>query len=324
MEAAVSSERPATIPEAFARESAGADSHSATPVSTTTETVDSGAATTAPPVPESATGVTNAETPSAVGEPPKERWDAILKNAREKERADILKEWEPYSWAKQVPREAIDQAVALSRQVQQDPVAFFRQLYEDLDSHPTHAAQLRSEAARLLSRGRGKTPDIDLSPDVEILDANGRVAGRAFSAERGQAMVQHAVQQALAEFEAKKVAPIVSDYESRRAEAEAKKQQAAVDAQVSAMEARIRKIVGNDDAALQAVSQALVADPSADPLDIALQVFEDRAKQTQTKADADALKTLQRKAAASSPNPAAAVVPATKRPRSFHDPALKW
>jgi hypothetical protein len=269
-------------------------------------------------VPESATGVTNAETPSAVGEPPKERWDAILKNAREKERADILKEWEPYSWAKQVPREAIDQAVALSRQVQQDPVAFFRQLYEDLDSHPTHAAQLRSEAARLLSRGRNKAPD--LSPDVEIMDAQGQVAGRTFSAERVQAIVQQAVTEALQ----KEVAPIKSDYESRKAEAEAKKQQAAVDAQVSAMEARIRKIVGNDESALQAVSQALVADPSADPLDIALQVFEDRAKQTQTKADADALKTLQRKAAASSPNPAAAVVPATKRPRSFHDPALKW
>lgn len=315
---AVSSERPATVTEAFARDSAGVDSHSTSPDVTTS--TDPSAGTTAPPVETSEPGVTNVEAQPPSGEPPHERWPDILKNAREKERQAIQKEWEPYQWARQVPRDAIEQAVTLARQVQTDPVGFFRQMYEDLDNHPTHAQQLRSEAARLLSRGRSRSED--LSPDLEVLGADGQVAARAFSADRVQALVQRAVTEALA----KEVGPIKSDFEKRQQAEQQAEAQKKLEAQVSAMESRIKKIVGHDEDALKAVAEAMTQPEFAqmDPLDVALAVFEERAKTTQTKADADALKTLQRKAAASAVNPASAVVPATRKPRSLTDPSLKW
>lgn len=258
-------------------------------------------------------------------EPPKERWDTILNNQREKAKLEarqaVEAEWEPYAWAKQVPRDAMENAIRLAQQVQSDPVGFFRQLYTDLDNHPTHAAQLRSEAARLLASGKANKP-MDLSPDVEIVDASGQVAGRTFSAERVQAIVQQAVNEALQ----KEVAPIKSDYEQRRQQAQAEQQQKQLEAHVSSLEQRITKIVGKEPEALKAVVEAL-SDPQyakLDPLDVALMVFEQRKTQLQTEAQSNTLKTLQRQAAATSPNPAAAAPAITKRPTSLTDKSLKW
>lgn len=326
--AAVVSERPATVTEAFARDSAGAGSLPASAEGASPETASASAATTEPPVTVSDPGIANAEVTPPSGEPPKERWDAILKNTREKSRqeaiAEAQKDWEPYAWARQVPRDAIEQAVTLARQVQTDPVAFFRQMYEDLDNHPTHAAQLRSEAARLLSRGRTKA--VDLSPDVEIVGPDGHVSGRTFSAERMQAVVQQSVQNAVAEVLAREVAPIKSDFEKRQVSERQAAQQRQLEAKVSEMEGRIKRIVGEDDDALKAVAEAMGKPEYAqmEPIDVAVEVFRQRAQQTQTKADANALHNLQRKAAASAVNPATAVVPATRKPRSLTDPSLKW
>lgn len=63
--------------------------------------------------------------PAGTNEPPKERWDDILANARAKATEDALK---PYGWAKDLNAEEATAALGLVATLRKDPGAFWREL----------------------------------------------------------------------------------------------------------------------------------------------------------------------------------------------------
>jgi hypothetical protein len=314
------SERPATITEAFAREEAGAGSPPATTESET-PAVETSADAIVPPA-ESDPPVSPSS--EVKGPLPYERHKAILDGAY-KERDSYkaqLDSWKDYEWVRGIPQQEFQAAVTKIQRAASDPVGFFRELVADLDNHPTHSQQLRSEAARLLGKGRG-APETDLSPDVEITDGQGQVVGRTFSAERVQSLMQRAVQDALA----KEVGPIRTDYEQRKAEAAAKEAQARTEAQVDDVLSAIKDILG-DDQDLWAEYQKAFSDPSnakVRPETLAARVFNTHGRSKLTaQAKTEELDSLKRKAQASSLSPASAVVAQKRRPTSLTDSSLRW
>lgn len=317
----VSSERPATVTEAFARDSAGAGSQPATPEAAAAPVETSPAAIVPAAAEQAPAGSTSSEAPGPI---PLDRHKAILDGAYKERDAykAQLDSWKDYEWVRGMPKAEFQDAITKVQRAATDPVGFFRELVTDLDAHPTHAQQLRSEAARLLGRGKGAA-EPDLSPDVQITDANGQVVGQTFSAERVQMLLQRAVQEALA----KEVGPIKSDYEQRRQQTEAQEAEARLTKQVDQLEASLKKIVGDDPKALEALGTALMdpANAGVDPRDVAIDIFNTHVRQTvQRDAKAEELDSLKRKAAASGLNPAGAVVAQKQRPRSLTDPGLRW
>lgn len=314
------SERPATVTEAFARDAAGAGSPPATPDESPTPVP----ASTDAIVPSGEATPSQATASSEPGPLPYERHKAILDGAykeRDQYKAQV-EGWKDYEWVRQIPSQEFRSVVERIQRANTDPVGFFRELYTDLANHPTHAQQLRSEAARLLASGRS-TAEPDLSPDVEITDGQGQVVGRTFSAERVQALMQRAVQDALN----KEITPLKTDYEKRRAKEEQSQQQAQLNQQLDALESDIKEIVGDDAEALKLVSEALLAPENAnlDPRRVAVKVFNSHVRQKLTsQAKAEELDALKRKAAASGLNPGAAVVAHKRKVTSLTDPSLTW
>lgn len=322
MEDAVS-DRPATFTEAFARDSAGVDSQSTTPDSSVEPTASASADATVPPAAQEETGV-HPSSPEP-GPLPFKRHKEILDGAY-KERDTYkaqLEGFKDYEWVRQIPAQDFRAVVEKIQRANTDPVGFFRELYTDLANHPTHAQQLRSEAARLLASGRSSEP-ANLDPDVEITDGQGRVIGRTFSDERMRALMQRTAQETR-EALLKEFGPLKSDWEQRQTEARQAEQQKALNAQVDAIEADIKEIVGTDEDALKAVAEALRA-PENDGLDarrIAIKVFRTHVKdKLAQQAKSEELDSLKKRAAASGLNPGAAVVAQKRRPTSLTDPAL--
>lgn len=164
------------------------------------------------------------------GEPPQDKWPTILDNARANTRKEVEKEWEPYAWAKTVPREALAEMTQIANRMHSDPIGFLSDFVKDLEAHPTHSQALRSHAGRILSSGR-QQPSVDLSPDVDVYGDNGQIVAKTFSAERMQAIVQKAVQEAIG----KEVQPLKSEREQRLAREKAETQRAAIAKQADAI-----------------------------------------------------------------------------------------
>ena len=306
--------------EAFARDTTGVDSHSTTTESTAPAAPASADAIVPPAAEATAPGSLSSE---VKGPLPYDRHKAILDGAY-KERDTYktqLDGWKDYEWVRGIPAKEFQETVTKIQRAATDPIGFFRDLVADLDNHPTHSQQLRSEAARLL--GRRNAPEPDLTPDVEITDGQGQVVGKTFSAERVQQLLQRAVQDALS----KEVGPIKSDFEQRRQEAQQKAQEAALTKQVDALEASLKKIVGDDETALSELAKA-IGDPKnagIDPRDLAVDVFNTHVRtKVANQAKTEELDSLKRKAQANSLNPAGAVVATKRRPTSLTDPGLTW
>ena len=135
-----------------------------------------------------------------------------LENARVKEREAIERD---IGWARQVPREAIQEWSGIANRMASDPIGFLQSFTEELHAHPTYGPQLRSHAARTLASGRGQS-QVDMSPDLVVDDGQGKQIA-TFSADRVKAIVDHAVQRAIA----KEVQPLKSESEQRAAQAKA-------------------------------------------------------------------------------------------------------
>jgi hypothetical protein len=181
--------------------------------------------------------------------------DTALKNARAKEREAVLAEWQPYAWAKSVPRESLDRMSSIAQQMTADPAGFLDTYFAELEAHPQHGPIVRSWAAKTLASRRGQQASMD--PDVQIVDPQGNVTGATYSADRVKAIVQQAVADAIG----KEVGPIKQDFETRTKQEQAAKLEQARNQKVDAMFSDITEVVGTDEKALQQVHALMAQHP---------------------------------------------------------------
>ena len=296
--------------EAFAND--GAESLPAEPSTETTE-----AASAADATEPSAEGTPGEATPDDVskGEPPKERWDDILNNQRTKAREEALAEWrQQYGWAEQVDRSAVEQHAQWAKLYQQDPATFFRTILTEGAANEQVAPILRSEAARIL--GARQQPQVDMSPDVPVIDQNGNEVTRTYSADRVNQIVQHAIQEALT----KELGPLKQTVETVAGERQAALQERQAEQAATGIYQQAQTWPGFKE------HEAAIAKAFAEHDDWSLQdaYISIAVPQLQAATKAQQLDELKTQAAASAVNPAAATVPASRRPKSLTDPALKW
>lgn len=164
-----------------------------------------GAATTQPAETKTPDG-----TPTATKGPiPFDVHETSMRNAREKTRAEVETEYQTkYGWVEN-QRSQIEQAVQLANLYSTDKAGYVRQLLSEAANDPTLAPVVRSEAARIMGAHRNDAA-IDLEPDISVSDANGQIVSQTYSAQKVQAIVQKAVQDALA----KEVAPLKQAHEA--------------------------------------------------------------------------------------------------------------
>lgn len=201
--------------------SAPADTSAASDATTDATEASTGTATTAPATDATATdALTTAQTQQPKQGPiPFDVHSKALDNARAKAVAEAQASWDAeHGWVRGVDRNAVMEADRLGRLLQTSKADFVRELIADGDLPP----DLVSEFARVLSSRRGQTApaaeSVDLEPDVPLLDANGQATGMAtYSAQKVQALMQHAVQQAVAEV-SKSLKPLQDSHEAREAE----------------------------------------------------------------------------------------------------------
>lgn len=242
----------------------------------------------------------------------------ILENTRTKAAADAVAQYrQQHGWAETVKREDVEQFQALMA----DPVDFGIALIEKLRADPTHGPRLRSHAARTLASGRSQAP-VDLSPDLQVTDANGNVVSESFSAKKVQALIAHAVQDAIG----KEIAPLKQDRAARLQaieQAQAKEKAEATEKLVVAKTdealAEIRDILDGDDSLFADVSTAMDAHPTWSVHKAALEVRKAKIlPAAEGKATQKALASLQQKAGARTANGAGATG-APAKPRTVKE-----
>lgn len=210
---------PATIDSIFDEVSADLGDSPAPVSAETAPTPTPAPATAAQPEP------VQAETPPppSPGEPPKERWEAILNNTRTKVRDETLQEVvKQYGPSLQVVE-----------QLRSDPVGTVVQLMTELQADPRFAQQMASHAARTLRASRQAAqgedepqPDLDAGNGVFLYSAQQQAKREAWL----QAKWQREMQSALA--------PIQQDLTTRQ-----QREQQAVERQqaVTATQQRLEK-----------------------------------------------------------------------------------
>lgn len=303
-------ERP-TFAQAFAQDAAPT-----TPdASTTTDT-----ATTQPVDTQALDGATNPSAPQ--GPVPLAVHQKALENARLKAAQEAQAAFDrDYGWAKQVPREQLERFGSIASSMTTDPIGFLNKFVAELQANPVHAAALRSNAGRMLA---ARQANAEPQPDVQIVNDQGQVTGRTYSAEGLAKRDAWREKQLLAKVE-QQYGPLIAEREQRQTAektAEAKKQ---IAAKAEQHFARVDRILDGDKSLYPEVNRLMAADPTLDAVDAALEVRKTKiAPAAKGKAEADVLESLKTKAAAQAMNPATAAVAATSRPKSFNDPSLKW
>lgn len=292
------------------------------------------AAESATTQPGETTTTESATHPSTQGPPP-DKWPAILDNARVKAKADAQAEFDrDFGWARQVPRETIQEWSGIANLMASDPPAFLDKFFSEAATHPTHGAAVRSWAARTLASRAPKA--VDLSPDVTVQDDQGREVARTFSADRVQAIVQHAVHEAIG----KEITPLKQESDERKAaQAKQAQEQRATETR-QRLEAQADGILADLAAILEITADtppdqakalydeldaALAADAALTPHKAAMHLRQTRITPAlQGKAQQQVLDDLNKKAAAQGFNPARTGHAPAHRPQSFQDPSLKW
>lgn len=144
---------------------------------------------TAPAIEASQSGEVRSETlvtgTSNAGEPPRERWPDILENARKKAREEADAAWQPHAWAREVDPNQFRQMQTWYQNAISDTPGFYERMTEELQRHPEYGSRVRSIAARVLQQSRQQgLEDTEPEPDVPIVNANGEITGRTYSAEQ--------------------------------------------------------------------------------------------------------------------------------------------
>lgn len=306
-------ERPKTMAEAFARDAAQHPTEATTPLD----------GATTPPVdgsdPQSAT---HPSTDSKAGPIPFEAHKTALENARTKATTEAQAAFDrDYGWAKQVPRESLEHFGQIASQMTSDPIGFLNQFVAELQANPVHAAQLRSNAGRMLAAKQANT---EPPPDVEIVDANGQVTGTTYSADRLAKRDAWNRAQLMADVQ-KEYGPLKTERDRQVAQRQADETTQQINVKADEVLSEVTDILDGNKALMGEVSKLMDANPRWTAHKAALEVRKMRiAPALAGKAQTDVLESLKTKAAAQAVNPASAVVAATSRPKSFMDKSLKW
>jgi len=309
------SERP-TFEQQFASD--------ATVTATTSETDSAPAATaqteSAPP---------DSETSPEPGPLPFQAHKTALENARVKERERVTQEFEQqYGWAKSVDRGAIEQAQQIGQMYATDRPGFIRRVMAEALNDPNMAGLVRSEAARVLGTRHQAQPQaapaVDLSPDIPVMDASGQVVAQTYSHER----LQQVVAKAIEDFATRELSPIKQDYQTRQQQAETQRVQQELQTATQDIYSEAIDVLPGFKEHEVDIAKAFASMPNTMAPDKALRAaWKQVVGGTLARADqvkATQLQELKTRAAASSVNPASAVISTPAKVRSFNDPSLKW
>jgi hypothetical protein len=294
------SQRPASMREAFEQVAAAEEQAATPPETAATEPV-------AEPDPNAASDVN----PSADAKgPPPEKWPTILANARTKAGEEAV--------AKFRESAGIDKAVKFAGQINESATGFWRSYTDELIAHPVHGPVIRSDLARMLGSFRQPAPpqaEPMPEPDVHIVDAQGNVTGKTYSAEQLAKRDAWNRQQVLAEV-SKELQPIKAERAKREADAQAAETTAKVQAATDQHLTRIDKILDGRKDLYAQVNALMAADDSLDALDAAFQVREQHIVPGQgAEAQRKALESIKQKAAGNTGGHAGAATPLV-RPKS--------
>lgn len=148
--------------------------------------------------------------PPSPGEPPKERWDSILKNAREKEREAVL----------QHVVQQYGEPLRVVEALKSDPVGTVVQLMSELQADPRFAQQMASHAARTLRAARGAADPMSDEPQPDIDAGNGVLLYSAQQQAKREAWVRAQLQRDMQNEWQQMLAPIQQDFAKRREQEE--------------------------------------------------------------------------------------------------------
>jgi hypothetical protein len=216
--------RPTSMRDAFEKAQASVSAKTGTPTTPATETT-----------------ATEGKPQATKGPIPFDVHETALKNAREKSAAEAMATWRAqHGWAEQADRTKVEQAIRVADAYNADKANFVRQLLAESAADPQLAAVVRSEAARLLGASRGGSSEADFEPDIPVADANGQIVAQTYSAQKVQAIVARAVQDAMA----KEVAPLKQAHEARQASETERQIQSTADAHATTKMATAQKWEG--------------------------------------------------------------------------------
>lgn len=292
-----------------------------TPTTDGTLAANASADATAPP----ATDAPADGSPQQMGEPPKERWNDILANARTKAAEEALA---PVAWARDIPQQEFQQIQQLARTLSANPIEGLQQLIAEVRKDPRYDAELKSLAARALSHGRQQAAD-NAEPEFLLPQADGSIA---FDPNAFAQWKQWNQRQLLAAMN-QELQPLKQSHEQQQQAAAAAQEQQRIDHFASSEFAEMQTWQGMDSpeahAAVANEMAAMRINPS-DPNEVRLAARIAWQKvivpTLSKKAEATMLDSLKRNAAAaSSINPGSAAASTPKSVTRFSDlPADAW
>lgn len=305
-----------------------AASSAAPPTEITSEQPSASADATVPPASASdPTVVTdNPSTDGKPGVPPEDRWPAILENARAKAaedaKAQALSEWrQTYGWAESIKPEQLHEMAQFYDRAGRDPVAHTVELLNELVSNPQYSAQVRSHAARILGQRAAGAPaaDMDIEPDIPVVDDQGREVTRAYSADAVKQLVQRELQKA--------INPLSEDLKARKAQADEAERQRQQTEYISRETTRIGSMLSglpkygeHADAIKTRIRDLAQTDPHSTPGEIAYRAYVDVVYPKLTAAaQSDVLDSLKQKAGAQMEKPSGASATPLQRPRNARE-----
>lgn len=325
--AALPSQRPGSMLEAFAQVDA-AQAAADTPEPTETEGSE---AAIAPPEGTPETPPLTKQGPIPLAVHTKALENARIK-AREEAKAEIAQEWAPYAWAKSLNQAQVQAYAQAAQQFVEAPTDWAEAFVTQLQHDPTHGPKIRSWLGRELGkmRGQGGMPPTAgeppapaasrPAPDVEIVDASGRVTGRTYSDQA----IDHLVPWITAQIEQRmssEYGPLKAAHQQAAVEAaNAARQAAALETSISQQYQEVLDLLDGDDRFVGDVAQALIAHPEWSARKAALSVRDTRlvAPKLQPQTEQAVLSAHRRKAAGNTVSSAGSAAPPT-RPRTAHE-----
>lgn len=304
-----------------------AASSAAAPAETSTAQPPSADATVPPATETDLTAVNTTPSPDGKpGVPPEDRWPSILENARAKAAEDAkaaaLAEWrQTYGWAETIKPEQLHEMATFYDRAGRDPVAHTVELLNELVANPQYSAQVRSHAARILGhRANGASPaDADIEPDIPVMDEQGNVVTRAYSAEAMRQFVQRELQKA--------IHPLSDDLKTRREqEAHAHRLREQTEyvtretTRIGSMLSGLPKYAEHTEPIKARIAELAKTDAHSTPGEIAYRAYVDVVLPKLSAAtQADVLDSLKQKAGAQMEKPSGGSASPLPRPRNVRD-----
>jgi hypothetical protein len=199
--------------------SAGAETGAASPVAQTTSTAtDAGSA-----VQSAQTTGTTTDSTDREGFIPRARFDEV--NTRLQELKTFK---EQYGWAESVQRDQLEEMSQWYGGYKGDPAEFLERAYQEALSHPVHGPTVKSRIGKLMASMRAQQQQAEptFEPDVPVMDANGQIVTRTYSADLVKQMLAHEIE--------KRLDPYKQDLETRKQRAEREQRQEQVNARADA------------------------------------------------------------------------------------------